>query len=85
MKLDSLARDYDQLLGLQAQHLADWKTKLQPAVHAEISAYLKTHTAPAPDSTTRHRVYVGYDLVRIVMDWPTPKNPYPQRSELEDV
>lgn len=57
--------DHQELLKIQAEHLALWKARLRPELYAEIEAYVR-----ATNDENTNRVYRGQDLIEIIREWP---------------
>lgn len=83
---DIQGHEYEALLAFQKDQLAIWKTRLTPALFAEMQAYCLATNSPAKTEQAKHQVYRGGDIIGIIMQWPTLASYYkPDPAKLEVV
>ena len=68
---DRTGLDYDELLEIQKEHLAEWKLVLTPEAHASTVRLCEQMNHPATDPAHgRHCVPRGSELADLILNFP---------------
>jgi hypothetical protein len=76
---DRAGLEYDELLAIQTDHLAQWKRVILPALFAEVKRYILAQNRAA-GSEGRHQVFRGADIGRIILTWDNLGPEYPAKD-----
>lgn len=68
--IDRTGMSYEELLKIQEQHLEHWWPRIETKLFLAVRDYALAMNRPAEDSSKKHRVFRGQDLIELFRTWP---------------